>query len=84
MNKAYIKLENELRDEIMLRKLHKRSEKYKHLNDNEICILMLAMVRKICRGEICRDGLGGREHRGQRGCRGRCRRLPRLSPYIIV
>lgn len=77
MNKAYIKLENELRDEIMLRKLHKRSEKYKHLNDNEVCILMLAMVRKIYRGKsaglvLVDENIGDSEDAedGAGGCRG--------------
>ena len=80
MNKAYIRLENELRDEVMLRKLHKRSEKYKHLNDNEVCILMLAMVRKICRVDsgksagliLVDENIGDSEDAGDGagGCRG--------------
>lgn len=79
MNKAYIKLENELRDEIMLRKLHKRSEKYKHLTDREICILTLAMVRKICRNDdgksaglilVDEDARNEDSEDGAGGCRG--------------
>ena len=46
MNSEYVKLENEIRAEIMLRKTGKRSEKYKHLADSEVLLLGMAMTNR--------------------------------------